>query len=147
MVVWLMAVLAAAPALSQGKAKAKGAPDAGQPAAGPGAVAPTLPTFSPTGQALLPDGGVAEQKADIAPGQEKPKTRYFEGMGRTPEEEQKLTRHYVQTQDVKTAARLVTANLRLVVKLAHDSSRKGSSPVPLWIERRWPNGSSDAIVR
>ncbi len=41
----------------------------------------------------------------------------------TPEEEQKLTRHYVETQDVKTAARLVTANLRLVVKLAYEYRR------------------------
>lgn len=41
----------------------------------------------------------------------------------TPEEEQTLTRHYVETQDVKTAARLVTANLRLVVKLAYEYRR------------------------
>jgi len=41
----------------------------------------------------------------------------------TPEEEQRLTRQYVQTQDVKTAARLVTANLRLVVKLAYEYRR------------------------
>ena len=41
----------------------------------------------------------------------------------TPEEEQKLTRHYVETQDVKTAVRLVTANLRLVVKLAYEYRR------------------------
>ncbi len=41
----------------------------------------------------------------------------------TPEEEQRLTRHYVETQDVKTAARLVTANLRLVVKLAYEYRR------------------------
>jgi len=41
----------------------------------------------------------------------------------TPEEEQRLTRHYVDTQDVRTAARLVTANLRLVVKLAYEYRR------------------------
>jgi len=41
----------------------------------------------------------------------------------TPEEEQTLTRKYVETQDVKTAARLVTANLRLVVKLAYEYRR------------------------
>ncbi len=41
----------------------------------------------------------------------------------TPEEEQRLTRHYVETQDVRTAARLVTANLRLVVKLAYEYRR------------------------
>jgi RNA polymerase sigma-32 factor len=41
----------------------------------------------------------------------------------TPEQEQKMTRHYVDTQDVQTAARLVTANLRLVVKLAYEYRR------------------------
>ncbi len=41
----------------------------------------------------------------------------------TPDEEKELTRHYVTTQDVQTAARLVTANLRLVVKLAYEYRR------------------------
>jgi RNA polymerase sigma-32 factor len=41
----------------------------------------------------------------------------------TPEEEKSLTQRYVKTQDVNTAARLVTANLRLVVKLAYEYRR------------------------
>jgi RNA polymerase sigma-32 factor len=41
----------------------------------------------------------------------------------TPDEEKDLTRHYATTQDVQTAARLVTANLRLVVKLAYEYRR------------------------
>jgi RNA polymerase sigma-32 factor len=41
----------------------------------------------------------------------------------TPEEEQTLTRKYVETQDVATAAKLVTSNLRLVVKLAYEYRR------------------------
>jgi RNA polymerase sigma-32 factor len=41
----------------------------------------------------------------------------------TPDEEKSLTQHYVKTQDVHTAARLVTANLRLVVKLAYEYRR------------------------
>ncbi|MFO0547438.1 MAG: RNA polymerase factor sigma-32 [Polyangiaceae bacterium] len=41
----------------------------------------------------------------------------------TPEEEQTLTRKYTESQDVRTAARLVTANLRLVVKLAYEYRR------------------------
>jgi len=41
----------------------------------------------------------------------------------TPDEEKQLTQHYVKTQDVRTAARLVTANLRLVVKLAYEYRR------------------------
>ncbi len=41
----------------------------------------------------------------------------------TPDEEKRLTEHYQKTQDVQTAARLVTANLRLVVKLAYEYRR------------------------
>ncbi len=41
----------------------------------------------------------------------------------TAQEEQDLTRQYVETQDVRTAAKLVTANLRLVVKLAYEYRR------------------------
>jgi RNA polymerase sigma-32 factor len=41
----------------------------------------------------------------------------------TPEEEKTLTVHYSKTGDVATAARLVTANLRLVVKLAYEYRR------------------------
>ncbi|MFT3775028.1 MAG: RNA polymerase factor sigma-32 [Minicystis sp.] len=41
----------------------------------------------------------------------------------TPDEEKRLTEHYVKTQDVRTAARLVTSNLRLVVKLAYEYRR------------------------
>jgi RNA polymerase sigma-32 factor len=41
----------------------------------------------------------------------------------TPDEEKSLTVHYTKSQDVQTAARLVTANLRLVVKLAYEYRR------------------------
>jgi RNA polymerase sigma-32 factor len=41
----------------------------------------------------------------------------------TPDEEKTLTVHYTKTGDVATAARLVTANLRLVVKLAYEYRR------------------------
>ncbi len=41
----------------------------------------------------------------------------------TPDEEKELTQRYVKTQDVRTAARLVTSNLRLVVKLAYEYRR------------------------
>jgi RNA polymerase sigma-32 factor len=41
----------------------------------------------------------------------------------TPDEERELTQHYAKTQDVRTAARLVTSNLRLVVKLAYEYRR------------------------
>jgi RNA polymerase sigma-32 factor len=41
----------------------------------------------------------------------------------TPDEEKELTTRYAKTQDVNTAARLVTSNLRLVVKLAYEYRR------------------------
>ncbi len=41
----------------------------------------------------------------------------------TLDEEKELTQRYAQTQDVRTAARLVTSNLRLVVKLAYEYRR------------------------
>jgi RNA polymerase sigma-32 factor len=41
----------------------------------------------------------------------------------TPEEEQTLAQRYNTTQDVSAAARLVTANLRLVVKIAYEYRR------------------------
>ncbi|MBK8255175.1 MAG: RNA polymerase factor sigma-32 [Polyangiaceae bacterium] len=41
----------------------------------------------------------------------------------TPDEEKELTTKFATTQDARTAARLVTANLRLVVKLAYEYRR------------------------
>lgn len=41
----------------------------------------------------------------------------------SPDEEHALAVHYTKTQDVNTAARLVTANLRLVVKIAYEYRR------------------------
>jgi RNA polymerase sigma-32 factor len=41
----------------------------------------------------------------------------------TPEDEHTLAVHYSKTGDVETAARLVTANLRLVVKIAYEYRR------------------------
>lgn len=69
----------------------------------------------------------ASRSSDVALSRTDPLQAYLREVQRhsllTPEEEQKLTRHYVETQDVKTAARLVTANLRLVVKLAYEYRR------------------------
>ena len=41
----------------------------------------------------------------------------------TLDQEKELTQHYYKNQDVRTAARLVTSNLRLVVKLAYEYRR------------------------
>jgi RNA polymerase sigma-32 factor len=73
---------------------------------------------------VLPPSGTSK---DAALSRTDPLQAYLREVQRhpllTPEEEQKLTRHYVETGDVKTAARLVTANLRLVVKLAYEYRR------------------------
>jgi RNA polymerase sigma-32 factor len=49
----------------------------------------------------------------------------------TREEEQKLTQHYFQKQDQKTAKKLVTSNLRLVVKIAMEYRRNWVSVIDL----------------
>ncbi len=41
----------------------------------------------------------------------------------SPDEEHELAVHYAKTEDVQTAAKLVTANLRLVVKIAYEYRR------------------------
>lgn len=66
------------------------------------------------------DGGAALSRTD-------PLQAYLREVQRhsllTPEEEKRLTTEYVETQSVKTARRLVEANLRLVVKLAYEYRR------------------------
>ncbi|MBL8685734.1 MAG: RNA polymerase factor sigma-32 [Myxococcales bacterium] len=56
-----------------------------------------------------------------------PFATYFREIARhkllTPEEENSLAVRYVQTGDVKAASRLVTSNLRLVVKIAYEYRR------------------------
>ncbi len=88
-----------------------------------------------TGEVVDDDGGdvdvapesVAPLSTDAALSRRDPLQAYLREIQRhpllTPDEEQKLTRHYQETQDVNTAARLVTANLRLVVKLAYEYRR------------------------
>ena len=100
----LLAVLLALPARApaQGKAAAaakKGADKAASKTDAPkapetGGAAPSLPpaalpTGADGGSATAPDGGVAPGRTDVTP-EQRPKTRYFEGMGRTPEEVAKL---------------------------------------------------------
>jgi RNA polymerase sigma-32 factor len=76
---------------------------------------------------VAPRAITASRSKDFALSRTDPLQAYLREVQRhtllTPEEEQRLTRHYVETQDVKTAARLVTANLRLVVKLAYEYRR------------------------
>ncbi len=56
-----------------------------------------------------------------------PLQQYMREVGRhpllSPEEEKELAVHYEKTGDVDAAARLVTANLRLVVKIAYEYRR------------------------
>lgn len=78
-------------------------------------------------EVVAPRVTASSRDNDVALSRTDPLQAYLREVQRhpllTPEEEQKLTRHYVETQDVKTAARLVTANLRLVVKLAYEYRR------------------------
>jgi RNA polymerase sigma-32 factor len=89
----------------------------------------------------LDDDGEAEVKpldarvieGDVQPastrgiGRVDPLTRYMQEIRRYPlltrEEEQRLSREFVATGDPELAKRLVTANLRLVVKIAHEYRR------------------------
>jgi RNA polymerase sigma-32 factor len=68
-----------------------------------------------------------QRTSDFALSRVDPLQAYLHEIQRHPlltgEEERTLTLHYLKTQDVATAARLVTANLRLVVKLAYEYRR------------------------
>ncbi len=87
-----------------------GDPDAGKP------IGRTLKTDRP----IEHDDSVALSRTD-------PLQAYLREVQRhkllTPEEEKELTQKFEKTQDTRTAARLVTANLRLVVKLAYEYRR------------------------
>ena len=77
----------------------------------------TLKTDKPTGDH---DDSAALSRTD-------PLQAYLREVQRhkllTPDEEKDLTQKFVKSQDPRTAARLVTANLRLVVKLAYEYRR------------------------
>jgi RNA polymerase sigma-32 factor len=73
------------------------------------------------------DSFVGSRSSDAALSRSDPLQAYLREVQRhsllTPDEEKQLTQHYYKMQDVPTAARLVTANLRLVVKLAYEYRR------------------------
>jgi RNA polymerase sigma-32 factor len=71
--------------------------------------------------------GAGRTGSDAALSRTDPLQAYLHEVQRHPlltaDEEKELTLRYLKTQDVSTAARLVTANLRLVVKLAYEYRR------------------------
>lgn len=77
--------------------------------------------------AMPPPSSTASVSSGAALSRTDPLQAYLREVQRhpllTPEEEKQLTVHYTKTGDVATAARLVTANLRLVVKLAYEYRR------------------------
>lgn len=76
-------LLASGPAVAQAKkTKPLTKADAGV-SLDAGVVGPQMPQVSPS-------GGTAENKADAAPAPEKPKARYYEGMGKTDQEKRAL---------------------------------------------------------
>lgn len=87
-----------------------------------------------SGEAIADEAGFALDDVPIAvPSGERALARmdalqlYMQEVQRhpllTPDEEHRLAEHYLKTGDVNAAARLVTANLRLVVKLAFEYRR------------------------
>lgn len=82
-----------------------------------------------TGEVVTDLGDESETDKDptFALGKHDPLQTYLREIQRhsllTPEEEQTLANKYIQTQDVAAAARMVTANLRLVVKIAYEYRR------------------------
>ncbi len=85
---------------------------------------PDLPAFSPSGSAAAAsaDGGTPAAtetaKTDVAPGQ-KATTKYFEGMGRTPEEQRYLE------------------ELTAALKLYEEESREFKREVQLLVEKKY----------
>jgi RNA polymerase sigma-32 factor len=71
--------------------------------------------------------GKVEDDSKLALSRNDPLQAYLREVQRhpllTPEEEQTLAQRYAATQNVDAAARLVTANLRLVVKIAYEYRR------------------------
>jgi RNA polymerase sigma-32 factor len=71
--------------------------------------------------------GNVEDDSKLALSRNDPLQAYLREVQRhpllTPEEEQTLAQRYAATQNVDAAARLVTANLRLVVKIAYEYRR------------------------
>jgi RNA polymerase sigma-32 factor len=118
---------------------AKRAPVAERVEAGPAELVASAPRSSrPTRarkQEILEPGEVDRQDADAAPAREEPRgleradplRAYMAEVQRHPllsrEDEAALARRYRGTGDLVAAAQLVSANLRLVVKLAHEYHR------------------------
>src|SRR5207249_99668 len=132
----LTLVLAAAPAFAQPKAAAKKAPPAAkaQPAT-PAVPAPAAPAAPKTGDTAPADPNKPDvQKAadanakgqepkDVAPENAKPKTRYFEGMGKTPEEEKLYEEISAAIDDYETESKDFKKEVQLLVEKKYEEKR------------------------
>lgn len=107
-----LATLALAPSASaqakkgaapKAAAKDAGVPDAGAPDAGPGAA-----------------GG---DRADVAPAAQQPKTRFFEGMGRTPQEKAQLEELSRAIEQYETESRDFKREVQLLVEKKYEEKR------------------------
>jgi RNA polymerase sigma-32 factor len=78
-------------------------------------------------RSLRSDHPLSERDGSVALSRTDPLQAYLREVQRhkllTPDEEKELTQKFEKTQDARVAARLVTANLRLVVKLAYEYRR------------------------
>lgn len=123
--VLLCALCLTASAFAQAKAAPKKAPaaDAGTPAPkGPqGAVSPLGTPASPSGASA--EAG-SETKADVAP-EAKAKTRYFEGMGKTPEEMKQLEELTQALATYETESKEFKREVQLLVERKYEDKRAG----------------------
>ena len=106
-------------------------PPRGRDWPGPGSrTTPTTSTWGPT-----PPGSAAPAPGSSALAPTDPLRRYLSEISRhallSREEEHDLAVRYVEEGDLDAAYRLVTANLRLVVKIAHDYRRAAFSLLDL----------------
>ena len=78
---------------------------------------------------------VAEADAKSVPASSDPYAAYMASLRHQPrldrEEEHRLAVEYLRTHDAKIATKLITSNLKLVVKLAHEYTRAGKNLLDL----------------
>ncbi len=105
------------------KAPAKKGKDAGTPDAGPGGPGAAVPIFapSPSGEKTSPDGGT-EAKKDQAPS-EKPKTRFFEGMGTSPEQQAQLDELSKALEEYESESKEFKREVQLLVEKKYEDKR------------------------
>jgi TolA-binding protein len=111
----VVTALAAGGAFAQPKkAPAKGKADAGV-AVDAGVLGPQMPAVSPS--------GTTEAKSDAPPAPEKPKTRYYEGMGRTEQEKRLLEEVSQAMATYEEESREFKREVQLLIEKKYEEKR------------------------